>query len=282
MRRWLVVVVAVCIVTGCTTADTRLPVQGGASGTATSLAKGAKGTATAVPKPQKSPAGIALVSSHYGTPATLTTLVFYMRHLERDINTMWGQEFTDQGRTWKPVTVHILPQGVVLQSPCGPAGDPDSDPELPNPAFYCPSNKSIYLSATWIEHNVWFPHTGQTAKGNPVVRLGGDLGVALVTAHEMGHAVQDQDGAGAAAGDPVRPTELQADCYAGIWAYAKFAAGEIDSQVAAALDAVEDVGDTSEDPAQHHGTPDQRGRAFFTGYQNGDPAACVPDVGANS
>ena len=112
-------------------------------------------------------------------------------------------------------------------------------------------------------------------------------------AHEVGHHVQNQTGVskevaaakrvdpGGAEGISVR-TELQADCYAGVWASTVFdqlEPGDLDE----AFGAAEAVGDDSlqsrgggkvNPDSFTHGTSEQRRNWFNKGYEDGDPAAC--------
>jgi len=114
-----------------------------------------------------------------------------------------------------------------------------------------------------------------------------------VIAHEVGHHIQNQTGVskevaaakrsdpGGAEGISVR-TELQADCYAGVWASTVFdqlEPGDLDE----AFGAAEAVGDDSlqsrgggkvNPDSFTHGTSEQRRSWFNKGYEGGDPAAC--------
>jgi predicted metalloprotease len=116
---------------------------------------------------------------------------------------------------------------------------------------------------------------------------------AYVLAHEYGHHVQDLVGALSAGGNEsgatgrsVR-TELQADCYAGVWAHNAASTGYLQplqsSDIQAADAAAAAVGDDhiqqqaqgGVDPDSFtHGTSEQRVRWFTRGYESGDPNQC--------
>jgi predicted metalloprotease len=196
--------------------------------------------------------------------------------ISTNVDDVWTRAFQQQGRNYQP------PASVVLYSQatgtgCG-LGQTAMGP------FYCPNDDKVYLDLDfWQELENRFGATGDAAK-------------AYVIAHEMGHHVQhllgaDQQaqamGARGATSGSVR-LELQADCYAGVWAaHASQASG---GKVALAPKDIEDglraaaaVGD---DTLQRqaggrvapdsftHGTSAQRTRWFRTGAESGDPAAC--------
>jgi len=150
--------------------------------------------------------------------------------------------------------------------------------------FYCPADRKVYLDLSfWQELETKFSAGGEAAR-------------AYVIAHEIGHHVQNLTGAsdqarrmgaqGAESGS-VR-LELQADCYAGVWAAhaAEVSNGQVSldpRDIEDGLRAAAAVGDdTLQKKAQGrvmpdaftHGTSEQRMRWFRKGSQSGDPEAC--------
>ncbi len=124
---------------------------------------------------------------------------------------------------------------------------------------------------------------------------GGDFAWAYVIAHEMGHHIQQLTGTSGevdrlAASDPGEANELsvrqelQADCYAGVWAATVFAQGDLEpGDLDEAFGATEAIGDDrlQEQAGRRinpdsftHGSSAQRRAWFETGYSSGSPAAC--------
>ena len=125
---------------------------------------------------------------------------------------------------------------------------------------------------------------------------GGDFAWAYVIGHEVGHHVQQELGTS----DEVRRAavartatdanelsvrlELQADCYAGVWANTVYAKGDLErGDIGEAVAASEAVGDDrlqsraagGVDPDSFtHGSSEQRRRWFERGYEQGDAGAC--------
>ena len=124
----------------------------------------------------------------------------------------------------------------------------------------------------------------------------GDLASQYIVAHEYGHHVQNLLGISASVQqaeqqDPSRANEysvaleLQADCFAGMWARDAFDRGQFDSsnEIEEALNAAAAVGDDRiqqqtqgrVDPESFtHGTSEQRRTWFRTGFDNGDINRC--------
>jgi predicted metalloprotease len=126
----------------------------------------------------------------------------------------------------------------------------------------------------------------------------GDFAKAYVIAHEVGHHIQNLTGLlgkinrlqeqYARRGDKVSanhlqiPVELQADCYAGVWAH--YVQNRLEpGDIKEAMNAASAIGDdTLQKKSQGyvvpdsftHGTSAQRVKAFYTGYKSGDLRAC--------
>lgn len=156
--------------------------------------------------------------------------------------------------------------------------------------FYCPVDQTAYFDTGFFD-------VLKTQFGSS----GGPFAQEYVVAHEFGHHVQNLQGVlGRAQQDPTGPTgggvrtELQADCYAGVWAHyaaktkqegtgVPFLEPLTDEQIADALSAASAVGDDRiqetatgrvNPESWTHGSSAQRQKWFTTGYQTGEPATC--------
>ena len=185
----------------------------------------------------------------------------------------WGKLF--EGRYPPPTMVMFSGQ---TPSACG-TGQAAMGP------FYCPLDQKVYLDLSFFQEL-------EQKFGAP-----GDFAQAYVIAHEVGHHVQNLTGTAqqvqklqqrarskAEANQYSVMLELQADCYAGVWARdaaprLKITQQDIDEGMRAAT-AIGD--DTLQRAAQGrvvpdaftHGTAEQRSRWLMTGMNSGDPNAC--------
>jgi predicted metalloprotease len=153
--------------------------------------------------------------------------------------------------------------------------------------FYCPTDQKIYLDTEFFNEL------------SRRFQAPGDFAMAYVIAHEVGHHVQDLEGALSQAhelqaraseteGNAIQvKVELQADCYAGVWAAnAKNPQGQSvmePGDFEEGMRAAEAIGDdTLQKQTQGrvvpdsftHGSSAQRMEALQRGYKSGDPAAC--------
>lgn len=194
-----------------------------------------------------------------------------------DTEDVWAAIFEQQlGRAYDPAVL-VLYKGVT-QSPCGGASGATGP-------FYCPLDEKVYLDTAF------FTTLSQ--------RLGasGDFAAAYVVAHEVAHHVQNELGI-LSQTQRIRAqvsevesnaisvrTELQADCFSGIWArYARDQLGTLEpGDIGEAMNAAKQIGDDTlqrnagQVPQPHtfsHGTSAQRQAWFARGYETGDISAC--------
>jgi predicted metalloprotease len=186
----------------------------------------------------------------------------------------WGELFRAQGSNYSAPTLVFYPGSG--RSGCGSA-------QSAMGPFYCPADRRIYLDTSFFDEL-------SRRYGAP-----GDFAQAYVVAHEVGHHVQTltgiedrvrraQSGASEAQSNAVQVRmELQADCYAGVWAsreQSAMEAGDLEEGMRAAA-AIGD--DTLQRATQGvvvpesftHGTSAQRQEALLRGYRGGTPQACA-------
>jgi len=184
----------------------------------------------------------------------------------------WGPLFQHMGKTYEPTTLVFYSQNG--SSGCGAA-------QSAMGPFYCPEDKKVYLDTD-------FYNELRQRFGAP-----GDFAQAYVIAHEVGHHVQDllgtlgqvsgqQRSAGEAAGNALQvKIELQADCYAGVWAKqtGRLEAGDLEEGMRAAQAIGDDTlqqaaGQRPVPESFTHGTSAQRMQWLRRGLDTGDPAQC--------
>lgn len=183
-------------------------------------------------------------------------------------NDVWTQVFEQNSRSYTAPKLVLFRSAT--QSACGIAAS-EVGPH------FCPNDDTIYLDETFFDelHSRFGADTGQVAQ-------------AYVIAHEVGHNVQKQlgafDSSAASTQEGSIALELQADCYAGVWAYTQAKNGVIQQgEISQALSAAAAVGDDRIQQATQgrvtpenwtHGSSEQRVNAFNAGFTTGQPGRC--------
>jgi predicted metalloprotease len=197
------------------------------------------------------------------------------------VQTFWTQEFERRGGSYQTARTQLF--SGATQSGCGAASS-ETGP------FYCPTDGRVYIDLS-------FYGELQSRFG----ARGGPFAQAYVLAHEYGHHVQNLLGATdrVAADRRTGPQsasvrlELQADCYAGLWAsHATTTPGPggdplvqrlTEADIADGLDAAAAIGDDRiqsrfqgrvDRESWTHGSAEQRQRWFTVGYRSGDLERC--------
>ena len=193
-----------------------------------------------------------------------------------DTEDVWKDVFAKGGATYKEPRL-VLFRGAT-QTACG-QGQSAMGP------FYCPADQKVYI-------DLGFYETLTKRLGAP-----GEFAQAYVVAHEVGHHVQNLLGISAKV-DKMRgqvsladynvlsvKLELQADCFAGVWAYHANESRQIleGGDIASAMNAAAKIGDDALQRASGgavvpesftHGTSAQRQRWFNTGITTGSVKSC--------
>lgn len=208
-----------------------------------------------------------------------------------DTEDVWTPIFAKAGQTYTPPKL-VLFTGQV-QSACGGATSASGP-------FYCPADQKVYLDTQFFMD--MRRQMGISGEKNQTELSrsdqAGDFAQAYVIAHEVGHHVQTllgispqvrkaqaQAGSQAAANELSVRQELQADCFAGMWARHNHERTQFlqEGDIEEALDAAEKIGDDYLQKKAHghavpdsftHGSSEQRKRWFYKGFQTGDVNAC--------
>lgn len=199
----------------------------------------------------------------------------FSAYVFNDAQDVWKSTLQRDGTPYRDAQLYLY-SNAVRTNGCGSATSAVGP-------FYCPADDRVYLDLSFYD---------EMAR-----QLGasGDFAWAYVIAHEMGHHVQNLTGTSAKVDQLSRQNpddanelsvrqELQADCYAGVWASTVFAAGDLEQgDIEEAFNAAESVGDDrlqkragqSVNPDSFtHGTSEQRREWFNRGFESGQPAEC--------
>lgn len=200
--------------------------------------------------------------------------VLFVSMVLDDAQETWAQILAQDNAQYQPARLVLFRNST--QSGCG-VGQSAMGP------FYCPLDQKVYIDLAFYDEL-------QRRFG-----ASGDFAQAYVLAHEIGHHVQHLMGTDAevrqaqqqnpaAANRLSVMLELQADCYAGVWAHSTQSRGKLEEgDVEEALTAASAVGDDriQQQSGQRvnvdgftHGSAAQRSEWFRRGFSNGDPLSC--------
>jgi len=193
----------------------------------------------------------------------------FIRQVLGSTEQVWGQVFQQAGAKYTPT--RLVAYTDYNQSGCGAA-------QAAMGPFYCPTDKQIYIDPAFFNEL-------SRRFGAP-----GDFAQAYVIAHEVGHHIQDLEGTldkaqaaqartSATGGNAIQVgVELQADCYAGVWAARSGALeqGDIEEGMRAAEAIGDDMLTKGQVPPDNftHGTSAQRMEALRRGLSSGNPSSC--------
>jgi predicted metalloprotease len=199
----------------------------------------------------------------------------FSAYVAADAQDEWTKILAADGEDYRRAQL-VLYDGAVNTDGCGSATSAVGP-------FYCPADERVYLDLSFFEDM------------RRQLRAPGDFAWAYVIAHELGHHVQNLTGTSDRVDELSRSNpddanelsvrlELQADCYAGVYAKTVFAEGALEpGDIDEAFTATEAIGD---DRLQRqagggvnpdsftHGTSEQRHHWFEAGYDAAEPAAC--------
>jgi uncharacterized protein len=197
------------------------------------------------------------------------TLFEFTKFVSKDAQDTWTRIFANADRQYARAPVVAFTSGT--QTGCGPASSATGP-------FYCPADNKVYLDLSFYQEL-------SRRFGAP-----GDFAWAYVVAHEIGHHVQTVLGTEGNVrrqqqDDPENANlwlvrlELQADCFAGVWAHSTYERGVLEpGDVDEGLRAAAAVGDDrlgARSPEQWtHGSSALRTEWFRRGFESGNPDDC--------
>lgn len=221
----------------------------------------------------------------------------FVKVVVADTEAVWGQIFQEGGQTYNEPEL-ILFNGQV-NSACGSATSATGP-------FYCPGDQTVYLDVSFfteMRQNLGISGDQQGSGDRENSGKAGDFAQAYVISHEVGHHVQTLLGISQQVAEASRQVtraqanklsvlqELQADCFAGVWANRNqervqfLEAGDIDEAINAAGQIGDDrlarAGGGAVVPDNFtHGTSQQRVQWFSRGLDSGDIQSCDTFSGA--
>ena len=221
----------------------------------------------------------------------------FVKVVVADTEAVWGQIFQEGGQTYNEPEL-ILFNGQV-NSACGSATSATGP-------FYCPGDQTVYLDVSFfteMRQNLGISGDQQGSGDQENSGKAGDFAQAYVISHEVGHHVQTLLGISQQVAEASRQVtraqanklsvlqELQADCFAGVWANRNqervqfLEAGDIDEAINAAGQIGDDrlarAGGGAVVPDNFtHGTSQQRVQWFSRGLDSGDIQSCDTFSGA--
>ncbi|HVL54671.1 MAG TPA: neutral zinc metallopeptidase, partial [Vitreimonas sp.] len=206
--------------------------------------------------------------------------VEFIKAVVEDVQVTWQEAFAAAGREYEETTLVLFEDAV--STACGGASSASGP-------FYCPADRKVYLDLSFFREL-------ETRFGAP-----GDFAQAYVIAHEFGHHVQtilgisdsvrrDQQANPDRANDLSVRMELQADCFAGVWAHSVWSQpgeGTVESiteeDIREGLEAAAAIGDDRlqrqagravNPESWTHGSSQQRMDWFQRGFREGTAEAC--------
>ncbi|MGQ7846747.1 KPN_02809 family neutral zinc metallopeptidase [Granulosicoccus sp. 3-233] len=218
--------------------------------------------------PQLSPSSQGQTRSNDEATDFVSTMLAY----NEDV---WTKLFRDAGQQYQPAKLVIFDGGV--NSACGYTSSAAGP-------FYCPGDYQVYIDLNFFR---------ELQK----MGAGGDFAQAYVLAHEVGHHVQNLLGVSMAVQKRQRSvgklesnrlsvlTELQADCYAGVWAHHAHKDNQLlePGDLEEGMNAAARIGDDAlmsragakvRPEAFTHGSSKQRQEWLYVGLNTGDPNQC--------